>query len=268
MAADLISVGRDAEGVATLTLDRPGALNAFNRDQVEAFNAALDGLAGDETLRALVVRGAGKVFCAGADVGYLRDMGAGPWEANLADAGDYAAMSRRMRDLPAPVISCVQGGAFGGGIGIVAASDIVVAEETAKFAITEGRFGFTASIMMPYLLPRIGLRQARRWCLTSEVMAAPEAMRIGLIDQVAPAGGLDTALDVLMDDLLRNGPGGVAETKAAMNMLCVPPFDDATVGKSVETFAKGRARDAAREGAAAFYGKRKPAWAPGAGKDT
>ena len=261
MTADSVSVVINKDNIATLTLDRTKALNAFDRVQVEAFNGVLDGLKVQMGLRALVVRGAGKVFCAGADVRYLRDMGAGPWEQNLSDSRDYAGMSKRMRLLPVPVISCVQGGAYGGGIGVVAASDIVISEQNAKFAVTEGRFGFTASIMMPYLLPRIGIRQARRWCLSSEMMSASEASRIGLVDQVVQEGALDDALAMIINDVLRNGPVGVQETKSAMNYLSFPPFNDQTVDASVEAFAKGRACASAQEGAASFFEKRKPAWA-------
>lgn len=260
--AEIVSIAMDARGIATLTLDRQGALNAFDRGQVDAFNGALAELASAEGLRALVLQGAGKIFCAGADVTYLRDMGTEAWAANLADAEGYAAMSKRLRELPVPVIANVQGGAYGGGIGIVAASDIVIAEASAKFAVTEGKFGFTASIMMPYLLPRIGTRQARRWCLTSEIMSAAEALRIGLIDQVVEPGQLDESLENMLDGLLHNGPGGVGETKAAMNSLSAPAFDEATIAASVDAFAKGRARESAREGAASFTEKRKPAWAP------
>ena len=261
MTADSVSVVINKDNIATLTLDRTKALNAFDRVQVEAFNGVLDGLKVQMGLRALVVRGAGKVFCAGADVRYLRDMGAGSWEQNLADSKDYAGMSKRMRLLPVPVISCVQGGAYGGGIGVVAASDIVISEQNAKFAVTEGRFGFTASIMMPYLLPRIGIRQARRWCLSSEMMSASEASRIGLVDQVVQEGALDDALAMIINDILRNGPVGVQETKSAMNYLSFPPFNEQTVDASVEAFAKGRACASAQEGAASFFEKRKPAWA-------
>ena len=261
MTADSVSVVINKDNIATLTLDRTKALNAFDRAQVEDFNGVLDGLKVQTGLRALVVRGAGKVFCAGADVRYLRDMGAGPWEQNLSDSRDYAGMSKRMRLLPVPVISCVQGGAYGGGIGVVAASDIVISEQNAKFAVTEGRFGFTASIMMPYLLPRIGIRQARRWCLSSEMMSASEASRIGLVDQVVQEGALDDALAMIINDVLRNGPVGIQQTKSAMNYLSFPPFNDETISASVEAFAKGRACTSAQEGAASFLEKRKPAWA-------
>ncbi|MDB3953822.1 enoyl-CoA hydratase-related protein [Alphaproteobacteria bacterium] len=260
MTADSVSVVINKDNIATLTLDRTKALNAFDRAQVEDFNGVLDGLKVQTGLRALVVRGAGKVFCAGADVRYLRDMGAGSWEQNLADSKDYAGMSKRMRLLSVPVISCVQGGAYGGGIGVVAASDIVISEQNAKFAVTEGRFGFTASIMMPYLLPRIGIRQARRWCLSSEMMSASEASRIGLVDQVVQEGALDDALAMIINDVLRNGPVGIQQTKSAMNYLSFPPFNDETISASVEAFAKGRACTSAQEGAASFLEKRKPAW--------
>ena len=115
--------------------------------------------------------------------------------------------------------------------------------------------------MMPYLLPRIGIRQARRWCLSSEMMSASEASRIGLVDQVVQEGALDDALAMIINDVLRNGPVGVQETKSAMNYLSFPSFNEQTVDASVEAFARGRACASAQEGAASFFEKRKPAWA-------
>ena len=259
-----IDILQDRRGIATLTIDRRGKLNSFDETQIDIFNDKLASLHSQDGLRALVLQGAGKVFCAGADLIYLRDKGSEPWEKNLSDAKKYAAMMTNLRELKVPVIAKVHGGAYGGGVGMVAASDIVISESTSRFAITEGKYGFTASIMMPYLLPRIGTRQARRWCLTSEEMSAKIAFSIGLVDLVVDVGCLDVALEKLLDGLLHNGPTSVTETKLAMNYLSYSIPNHTAVEKSVIAFAKGRAMKSAAEGVASFIEGRKPRWASAA----
>ena len=251
----------DARGVATLTLNRPDKYNALNPPLIEALNAALARAAADPAVRVVVIAGAGEMFCAGADVGYLKEAGAQVAADNKAGSRVYSRTTELIRGMGKPVIARVQRGAYGGGVTLVAACDIVVADDAVRFAITETKFGLTPSIMLPYLIGRIGQRQARRWCLTAERMGAAEAARIGLVDILAPAAELDTAVAKLADALLMNAPGSIAVTKDWMNRLARPAADEATVARTVEAFAEGRASDEAKEGTRAFLEKRKPAWA-------
>ncbi|MGE0255769.1 MAG: enoyl-CoA hydratase-related protein [Alphaproteobacteria bacterium] len=260
---DILHESRDARGVATLTLDRPARFNALDAALIAALNAALERAAADTAVRAVVLAGAGRMFCAGADIDYLRAVAALPEADNLADARVYSRTTELIRAMAKPVVARVQGGAFGGGITMIAACDAVVAEDGARFAITEAKFGLTPSLMLPYLIARIGARQARRWCLTAERIDAATAAAIGLVDVVVPAGELDAAMARLVADMLAGAPGALADTKAALNRLARPPAEGATVERTIHAFAAGRAGADAREGTAAFLEKRKPRWAKG-----
>ena len=253
----------DRRGVATLTLNRTKALNAFDADQIAAFNAAMARAVGSAGIRVIVIAGAGSIFCSGADIRYLQWAGRLPPAENLADARLYAAMAEAMRDAPVPVVGRVHGGAYGGGLAIAAACDIVLAAESAKFAITEARYGLTPSLMVPFLIGRMGQRGCRRWCLTGESMTAAEAYRVGLADIVVADDVLDDALATVVDGLLMNAPGGLAESKASIGANARPPLERPLHERALAAFAAGRGSPQAAEGAAAFLAKRPPSWAEG-----
>jgi methylglutaconyl-CoA hydratase len=250
----------DDRGTATLTLNRPEALNAFNVDQIAAFDDAMAQVTADSTGRVIVIAGSGPVFCSGADLNYLKWAGSLSYEDNRADARKYAAMGEAVYAASQPVVARAQGGAYGGGVAVAAACDIVIAESSAKFAITEARYGFTPSLMVPYLLGRLGQRECRRWCLTGEAMSAAEAFRIGLADIVVE-DDLDEQVAAVVDSLLMNSPGGLAESKAVIGETGYPPIDAAMIDRTLEAFVAGRGSDQASEGADAFIAKRPPNWA-------
>ncbi len=260
MISDEVLVSVDDRGIATLTLNRPDALNAFNADQIAAFNDAMAKVTADTAVRVIVIAGSGSVFCSGADLNYLKWAGGLSYEDNKADARKYAAMGEAVYAAPQPVIARVQGGAYGGGVAVAAACDVVIAESGAKFAITEARYGFTPSLMVPYLLGRMGQRECRRWCLTGEAMSAAEAFRIGLADIVVEES-LDDKVAAVADTILMNSPGGLAESKASIGENGYPPIDRAMIDRSLEAFVAGRGSAQASEGADAFIAKRPPRWA-------
>lgn len=259
--AEEVLYSLDDRGVAMLTLNQPKTLNAFDKAQIDAFNDALARAVGSPGIRVIVVAGNGSVFCSGADVNYLRTAGNLAPEENTADARRYAAMAESLRDAPVPVVGRVHGGAYGGGLGIAAACDIVLAAASAKFAITEARYGLTPSLMVPFLIGRISQRGCRRWCLTGEVMDAAEAARLGMADIVVPDDALDTELDKLVDGLLMNSPGGLAESKASIGENARPPLTREIHDRALAAFVAGRSSAQAKEGMAAFVEKRAPAWA-------
>lgn len=261
--ADEVLFALDGRGVATLTLNRTKTLNAFDADQIAAFNDAMARAVASPSLRVIVIAGAGPIFCSGADIRYLQWTGTLSDADNLADARRYAAMAETMRDAPVPVVGRVHGGAYGGGLAIAAACDIVLVAESAKFAITEARYGLTPSLMVPFLIGRIGQRGCRRWCLTGEAMTAAEAERTGLADIVVPDAGLDEALAKLVDGLLMNAPGGLAESKRSIGANARPALDRTIHERALQAFAAGRASAQAKEGTAAFIEKRSPRWAEG-----
>lgn len=259
--ADEVLYALDARGVATLTLNRPETLNAFDAAQISTFNEAVARAVASPGLRVIVVAGAGPAFCAGADIRYLQWAGGLSADDNLADGRTYAAMAEGLRDAPVPVVARVQGGAYGGGLAIAAACDIVLAAESARFAITEARHGFTPSLMVPFLIGRIGQRGCRRWCLTGEEMPAATARDVGLADIVVSDAALDEKLAALVDGLLMNAPGGLAESKASIGENARPPLTREMHERALAAFVAGRASEQATEGAAAFLAKRPPAWA-------
>jgi len=250
----------DDRGIATLTLNRPEALNAFNADEITAFNDAMAQVTADSAVRVIVIAGNGPVFCSGADLNYLKWAGGLAHDDNMADARKYAAMGEAVYAASQPVIARVQGGAYGGGVAVAAACDVVIAERSATFAITEARYGFTPSLMVPYLLGRMGQRECRRWCLTGEAMSASEAFRIGLADIVVE-DSLDDKVAAVADSILMNSPGGLAESKASIGENGYPPIDRAMIDRTLDAFAAGRCSAQAAEGADAFIAKRPPAWA-------
>ncbi len=250
----------DDRGIATLTLNRPDALNAFNADQIAGFNAAMAQVTADPAVRVIVIAGSGPVFCSGADVRYLKWAGGLSYEENKVDARKYAAMGESVYAASQPVVARVQGGAYGGGVAVAAACDIVISESSAKFAITEARYGFTPSLMVPYLLGRIGQRECRRWCLSGETMPAADAFRIGLADIVVD-DSLDDKVAAVVDSLLMNAPVALAESKASVGENGYPPIDAAMIERTLDAFVAGRGSEQASEGADAFIAKRPPRWA-------
>lgn len=259
--ADEVLYEIDARGVATLTLNQPNTLNAFDAAQIAAFNDALKRAVDSPGLRVIVIAGAGSVFCSGADMTYLQRVGKLSSDENLADAGKYAAMGESLRAAPVPVVGRVQGGAYGGGLGLAVACDIVLTTESARFAITEARYGLTPSLMVPFLIGRIGQRGCRRWCLTGEVLTAARAYDIGLADIVVADDALDRELADLVDRLLMNSPGGLAESKASIGENARPPLTREIHDRALAAFVEGRGSAQAVEGAAAFLAKRPPSWA-------
>lgn len=258
---ELAKLAVDARGVASLTLDRPDKLNALNAELIADFNAVAEQAANDPAVRVIVVSGRGRVFCAGADIGYLKQVGELSYEDNAADARRFAAMAKTLRMVAKPVVAKVHGVAYGGGVTLAAACDIVVAARSAKLAITEARFGITPSLMMPYLIGRIGQRGCRRWCLTGETMDADEAHRLGLVDIVSDDAAVDAEIARLVDLLLMNAPEGLAGTKATIAEVTRPRLDETVLERAFKAFVDGRVSDQAAEGMSAFLEKRPPDWA-------
>ncbi len=256
MTTDSLLRECDARGVLRLTLNRPERRNALYRPLIDALTDAFTEVAGDPSVRAVILAGAGPVFCAGADFDWLREM-----SADGRDAACLAALNRSIHDCPRPVVARVQGGAYAGGIGMIAACDVMVAAEDAKFAITEARLGLTPSLMLPYLLGRIGLRQVRRYCLTGAVFDAAMARALGLVDEVAPLSSLDAVVEDIVDAALQCAPDALSETKALVKELTAPPVTESAVAQTVDAFAEGRAGAEAREGLAARLDNRKASWA-------
>ena len=206
--------GIDARGIATVTLNRPEVNNAYNGAMIDGLLAALDALGQAKGLRAVVLKGNGKHFQAGADLKWINEVRRSSPEENLRVSRATAEAVQRLNTAPVPTVALVHGGCFGGGTGMVAACDVVLAADNSVFSIAEVRWGLHASIIIPQLADAIGVRQLRRYALTGERFNAEEACRIGLAHKVVPLAELEVEGARIVDHLLANGPDAIRETKA------------------------------------------------------
>jgi methylglutaconyl-CoA hydratase len=252
----------DDRGVAEIVLNRPEVNNAYDGTLVEGLLSALDALGGAGGVRAATVRGNGKHFQAGADLKWLNGVRSSPSEENLRVSRMTAEAVQRLNLAPFVTIALVQGGCFGGGTGVVAACDIVIAADDAVFSIAEVRWGLIASIIVPQLNDAIGARQMRRYALTAERFDAQEARRIGLVHEIVPLTELGTAANRIVDQVLANGPDAVAQTKSVAIESAWGNIGHSNFDRLVAMHAQKRQSSEAGEGLAAFSGKRRPAWQP------
>jgi methylglutaconyl-CoA hydratase len=250
----------DARGVATVTLNRPEVNNAYNDDMIQGLLSAMDALSAKPEVRVVLLKGNGKHFQAGADLTWVRSVARGSAEEGVRASRATAEAVDRLNRLPIPTVALVQGGCFGGGTGIVAACDVVIAADNAQFSITEVRWGITAAIIIPQLSDAISVRQLRRYALTGERFGAVEAHRIGLAHMVVPAERLAAAGDEMVSRLLENAPAAMAETKATALQSAWGGFDRATLDALVEAHARKRQTAEAAEGLASFAEKRPARW--------
>jgi methylglutaconyl-CoA hydratase len=250
----------DPRGVANITLDRPEAGNAYDGAVIEGLLTAMDDLNAEPRLRAVVLRGNGRHFQAGADLKWIRGVAGAPLEENVRVSRATAEAIDRLNRLPVPTVALVQGGCFGGGTGMVAACDVAIAADNAVFAISEVRWGLTAGIIIPQLCDAISARQLRRYALTGERFDAAEARRIGLVHQVVPAAGLEAAGAAMVAQLLQNGPQAMAETKSCILEFAWGGVDGLAFDALVQSHAAKRRTAEAAEGLASFAEKRSAKW--------
>jgi methylglutaconyl-CoA hydratase len=254
-----LALERDG-GVARLWLDRPERRNAFDAGLIAAVHEAFASLAGDESVRAVVVAGRGPAFCAGADLEWMRSAGALPHERNVADAERAAAMFAAVDSCPVPVIARVHGAALGGGTGLACCCDVVLARADARFGFTEVRLGLIPATIGPFALARIGRSQARALFLTGELFGAEQARAMGLVHEVHEDDeALDGAVERVLAAVLRGGPQALRAAKALIAAL--RDGDPAPqAAHAAQAIAERRASEEGREGIAAFLEKREPRW--------
>ncbi len=249
-----------AGGVGRITMARPEKHNAFDDGLIADLSAAFDAAGHDDAVRVVVLEGEGKSFSAGADLGWMQRMADYSDAENLEDARKLAHMVRILNELPRPTIARVQGAAFGGGVGLVAACDIALASQAASFCLSEARLGLIPSVISPYVVEAIGARAARRYFQTAERFDAETALALGLVHEVVPRERLDGRLDELVGVLLDNGPAAMAASKDLVRRVASDPVDDAMVEDTAQRIADIRATDEGREGVQAFLEKRGPNW--------
>ncbi|HYK41184.1 MAG TPA: enoyl-CoA hydratase-related protein [Thermoanaerobaculia bacterium] len=245
--------------VARVVLARPEVRNAFDDALIAELTQTFLEFADDRTTRVVVLSGEGPTFCAGADISWMRKAGSYSQSENEEDAGRMARMLRSIDDCPLPVIALAHGAAIGGGVGLVAAADIAIAEEGTVFSLAEVKLGILPSVISPFVLRAIGPRQARDLFLTGDRFDAREAHRIGLVHSVAGPGELEATAKKKIDSLLSSGPEAIGAAKRLIGQVTgLSP--EAAAPLTVRTIAERRASEEAREGLGAFLEKRKPKW--------
>ena len=262
-ALEALLQDEDGAGVVTLTLNRPERRNALDPALIAGLTNALERLAGRPEVRAVVLTGAGASFSAGADIAWMRRMGEAGEAENLADAAALTRMLHVLDRLSKPTLALVRGAAYGGGVGLAACCDVVIASETASFCLSEVRLGLIPAAISPYVVNAIGSRQARRYFSTAEVITAARARELGLAHEVVPEVDLPQAGRAMIGALLQGAPGAQAEAKALVFLCEARPVDEVLGLETGQRIARRRATPEGREGLDAFLAKRPPAWQPG-----
>jgi len=259
MTFETISVETDARGVATLTLNMPDKHNALSARMIEELTAAAAMLGSDDTVRVVVLTGAGKSFCAGGDLGWMREQFHADRQTRITEARKLAMMLKALNELPKPLIGRVQGQAFGGGVGMMSVCDTVIAVDTAKFGLTEVRLGLIPATISPYVLARMGEGKARRVFMSARIFGAEEARDLDLAAKVVSEDALDEAVEAEIKPYLGAAPAAVAASKALARSLG-PDISDRVIDETIARLADTWETSEAHEGIEAFFNKRKPAW--------
>ena len=246
--------------VARVWLNRPDVRNAFNDGVIAELRSSFDALAADTSLRAIVLGGRGKAFCAGADLSWMKTMAGYTWEQNRADAQALADMLWAIYRCPVPVVGRVHGDCYAGGVGLAAVCDVLVAVDGATFCLSEARLGLLPATISPYVIRAMGEQAARRYFVTAERFSAAQAAALGFVHEVCTADALDAKVDEIVAALVGNGPMALRACKALVQDVAGQPLDAALREETARRIADVRASDEGREGVQSFLGKRKPAW--------
>ncbi len=247
--------------VARVTLSRPEVRNAMSEVTLRELADAFLLLSQDAGLRAVVVSGAGKDFCAGADVQWMRAGGRMSAEEGARDARLFADMLRAVEDCPVPVVVAAHGNVFGGGLGLLAACDVALLSGDAKMSFSETRLGIMPAVISCWVLPKIGVANARRYYLTGEVFGAEAALRMGLVSEVVPAAALKDRAEAAVADILKGGPNAVRAAKRMIPKIAAAGLNE-RVDLTVKTLVELRSSPEGQEGLTAFLEKRAAHWVP------
>jgi methylglutaconyl-CoA hydratase len=258
--AEFLILTIDSSGIARLTLNRPEVKNAFNEQLIGEIADAMGRLNAEKAARIVVLTGAGDAFCAGADLSMMKRVAGYSAAENKQDARRLAHMLNAIYSCEKPVIALVNGHCMGGGVGLAAACDIVIAAEEALFALSEVKLGLVPAVISPFVVRAIGVRQARRYFLTGERFDAMTAKAIGLAHMVCMKAQLDATLAGVVDNLLACGPNAQKEAKALIRLVSHRPIDEAVMEETAALIARVRASEEGKEGVTAFLEKRKPEW--------
>jgi methylglutaconyl-CoA hydratase len=246
--------------VARVYLNRPEVRNAFNDGVIAELTEAFTRLGADPSLRAIVLGGHGKAFCAGADLNWMRAMAGYTWEQNRADAQALADMLWTLYRCPLPIVGRVHGDCYAGGMGLAAVCDVLVAAEGVSFCLSEARLGLLPATIGPYVVRALGEQASRRYFATAERFDAARAAQLGFVHECVPPALLDATVDGIVATLVANGPAAVKACKALVQDVAGRAIDEPLRAETARRIADIRVSDEGREGIASFLNKRDPAW--------
>ncbi len=257
--SETIRIERDARGVVTLWLARSEKHNAMSAQMIAELHAAAEELGADETVRVVVLAAEGKSFCAGGDLGWMREQFEAEPAVRSTEAAKLAHMLQALNTMPKPLIGRLHGNAFGGGVGLASVCDVAIGAETILMGLTETRLGLIPATIGPYVCARMGEAKARRVFMSGRRFGATEAVELGLLARAVPGEGLDGAVEAEVAPYLDCAPGAVARAKALLRHMG-PQIDEALIAHTVAELALCWEGDEAPEGIGAFFDKRKPNW--------
>ena len=249
----------DARGVAYVTLNRPTKRNALSAQMIVELTALAQKLGTDPYVRAVVLAGAGDIFCAGGDLGWMQAQIAADRPTRMAEARKLAMMLHALNEMPKPLIGRIQGAAMGGGVGMACVCDVAIAADDCRFGLTETRLGLIPATIGPYVIARIGEGAARQVFMSSRVFDAATATRLGIVAAACPLADLDAYVEAEVTPYLRVAPSAVAAAKRMARSLGAP-ITDTIIDQSIAALADIWEGEEAAEGIAAFLDKRKPVW--------
>lgn len=269
---NLIELTHPKKGITIMWLNRPHVHNAFDPELISAVTSTVRKQARDPNTRVLIIAGRGPSFCSGADLNYMKSMVNFTLDENVEDAHKLAAMLQALHTFPKPLISAVHGNVYAGALGMVAATDIIIAAEDTRFCISEVRLGLVPAVIAPYVIARMGAHYARRYFLTAEVFDAAAAQEARLVHQCVPADALMDSALAMADRLLHNGPHAIATAKTLMRELLGVADKSVMTQYTCEIISRVRTGAEAQAGLQAFFDKQPAPWvpgkeAPGAGDD-
>jgi methylglutaconyl-CoA hydratase len=255
-----LDIRRPSAHVAEVWLNRPEVRNAFNDGVIAELTAAFAGFAQDTDLRAVVLAGHGKAFCAGADLSWMRAMAGYSWEENQADAARLAEMLWTIYRCPVPVVGRIHGDCYAGGVGLAAVCDVLVASDAAHFCLSEARLGLLPATISPYVIKALGEQASRRYFATAERFTATQAQALGFVHEVVAPVDLDERVAEIVAAVVANGPAAVRACKQLVQDLGGRPIDAALRADTARRIADIRASAEGQEGVQAFLNKRDPSW--------
>ena len=257
---DTILLSVDDSGVCSLILNRPEVHNAFNERMIEEITQALELAKNNDSVRILLVRGAGKSFSAGADIKWMRRMADYDESQNYEDACRLSTMMDSLYRFPKPTLARIHGSVFGGGVGLVACCDVAIASKNTVFSLSEVKIGLIPAVISPYVVEAIGTRNARRYFLSGERFSAIVAEQLGLIHEYCEEDDLSEIEQSILNEFLQSAPGAQKIAKSLLQNVLSNDINPETQKVTAQMIAQVRASEEGREGTSAFIEKRPPSW--------